>query len=39
MKMKLKNRSHRYEINRPRTRYGQEYSKYQVSQYDDAYMY
>ena len=28
MKMKIKNRSHRYYINRPRSRHGQEYSKY-----------
>ena len=28
MKMKIKNRSHRYNINRPRSRHGQKYSKY-----------
>ena len=28
MKMKLKNRSHRYDINRPRSRHGRRYSKY-----------
>ena len=39
MKMKMKNRSHIYDINRPRPRHGEKYSKYQVSQYDDAYMY
>ena len=28
MEMKMKNRSHRYEINRPRSRHGHKYSKY-----------
>ena len=28
MKMKIKNRSHRYDINRPKTRYWHKYSKY-----------
>ena len=28
MKMKIKNRSHRYDINRPRSRYGHKYSRY-----------
>ena len=28
MKMKMKNRSHRYDINRPRSRYGHKCSKY-----------
>ena len=28
MKMKLRNRSHRYDINRPRSRHGPRYSKY-----------
>ena len=39
--MKMKNRSHRYNINRPRSRNGCKYSKYikEVSQYHDAYMY
>ena len=32
--MKMKNRSHRYDISRPRNRYEHKYSKY-----DDAYMY
>ena len=27
VKMKKKNRSHRYEINKPRSRYGHKYSK------------
>ena len=35
--MKMKNRSHRYDINRPRSRHGHKYSK--VYQYNDAYMY
>ena len=28
MKMRMKNRSHRYEINRPRSRHGQKYEKF-----------
>ena len=28
MKIKMKNRSHRYDINRPRSRHGHKYSKY-----------
>ena len=28
MKMKMKNRSHRYDINRPKSRRGHKYSKY-----------
>ena len=39
MKMKIKNRSHRYDISRPRSRQGHSYSKYKASQYGDAYMY
>ena len=31
MKMKIKKRSHRYDINRPRSRHGQKYSKYKKS--------
>ena len=37
--MKMKNKSHRYDINKPRPRHEQYYSKYQASQYDDGYMY
>ena len=33
MQIKMKNRSHRYDISRPGSRHGQ------LSQYDDAYMY
>ena len=33
--MKMKNRSHRYNINRPRSRNEHKYSKYKVFQYDD----
>ena len=36
--MKMKNGSHRYDISRSRSRHGHNYSKYKVSQYDDAYM-
>ena len=39
MKIKMRNRSHRYHISRPRSRQGHNYSKYKVSQYDDACMY
>ena len=40
MKMKMKNRSHRYDINRPRSRHLHRYSTDKtVSQYSDAYMY
>ena len=30
MKLKMKNGSHRYDINRPRPRYGQKYTKYKI---------
>ena len=36
--MKMKNRSHRYDKNRPRSRYGHKYSNIKMSQYEDAYM-
>ena len=39
MKMKMKNRSHRCNMNSPRSRHGHKYSTYKVSRYDDAYMY
>ena len=43
MKIKMKNRSHRYEISKRSSRHGDKYSKYKkVLQYDDcddAYMY
>ena len=35
----MKNRSHRYDINTPRSRYGRKYSKHKLSQYDDVFMY
>ena len=28
MEMKMKNKSHRYDINRPRSRHGQKYNKH-----------
>ena len=34
--MKMKNRSHRYDIIRPGSRCGHEYIKYKKTQYDDA---
>ena len=39
MKMKIKDRSHRYDIIRPRSRHGHNFSKYKVSRYDDVYIY
>ena len=36
IKMKMKNRSHRYDIIRPGSRCGHEYIKYKKTQYDDA---
>ena len=38
IKMKMENRSCRYDINRPRSRHGHKYSNKEVSQHDDAYM-
>ena len=39
IKIKMKNRSHRYDISRLRSRQEQNYSKYKVSQYGEAYVY
>ena len=39
MKMKMKKRSHKCKINRPNCTHGHKYSKYEVFQYDDAFMY
>ena len=40
MKIKVRKRSHKYDINRPSSRHGDKYSKCKkVPQYDDAYMY
>ena len=30
MRLKMKNKSHRYDINRPRLRYGHKYTKYKI---------
>ena len=30
MRLKMKNRSHRYDINRPRLRHGHKYTKYKM---------
>ena len=38
MRLKMKNRSHRYDINRPRPKHGHKYTKY-VSHYNDGYGY
>ena len=39
MKIKINNRSHRYDISRPRSWQGHSYSKFKVSQYGDSDMY
>ena len=39
MRLKMKNKSHRYTVNKPRPRHGHKYSKYKMSQYDDDCMY
>ena len=39
MRLKKKNRSDKYDINRRRPRYGHEYTKYKMYQYDDEYVY
>ena len=36
MEMKMKRRSHRYDISRRRSRLKQKYREYKVSQYGDA---
>ena len=36
MKTNMKSGSHRYDINRPKSRHGHKYSKYRVPHYDDA---
>ena len=38
MKMRMKDISHRYNITRPKPRYGYKYSKYKKCEYDDAFM-
>ena len=39
-RLKLKNRSHTYDINRPRPRHGHKYTKFYImSQYNNGYMY
>ena len=39
MNIKMKNISPSYDINRSKSRHGQKFSKYKVSDYDDAYMF
>ena len=39
MRLKMKSRSSRYDINRPRRRHGHRYTKYKMSRYNDGYMY
>ena len=34
----MKNRSHRYDKNRPGPRQGNKHTKYKVSQYDNSYL-
>ena len=35
----MKTRSHRYHINRPRSKHGHKYTNYNMSQYNDGFMY
>ena len=37
--LKMKKKSHIYDIDRPRTRHWQKYPKYKMSHYNDGYMY
>ena len=39
LNMKMNNRSHRYDINRPRPRHEHKCTQYKTSQYNDCYMY
>ena len=39
LKMKMKNSSHRYDKNRPRSRHGPNIVNKRVSQYDDTHVY
>ena len=39
MRLKMENRSHRYDRNRPSPKYGHKYTKYKLSQYNAGYMY
>ena len=39
MRLKMKNRSSRYDINRPTSRHGHKYTKFEMSRYNDCYMY
>ena len=39
IKMKMKNKSHKYDINRHKPIDGQKYSKHELSQYNDTYVY
>ena len=39
IRLKIKNRSHRYDINRPHSRHGHKYTKYKMSQCNGGYMY
>ena len=39
LEMKMKNKSRKYDINRPKSRRGHKYSQCKVSHYDVAYMY
>ena len=39
MRLKMKNRSQRYDINRPLPRHGPKHTKYEMFQYNNGYMY
>ena len=36
MRLKMKNRSHRYDTNIPRPRHGRKNTEYELSQYNDS---
>ena len=39
MRLQIKNRSHRYDINRPWPTHGRHKYKYKMCQYNDGYLY
>ena len=39
MRLRMKNRSHRYDINTARLRHGHKPTKYKISWYNESYMY
>ena len=39
IRLKMKNRSHRYDTKRPPSKHEHKYTKYKMSQYNDGYVY